>query len=334
MVMFRQLRRGRISAGRYMGIVSRRFYLAVVVFGIISISLAQVSSQPEHDAYIDAMHYKDAQARAKALELFLKHYPSGRLREAALESLLQAYRQTGAIASDALDELLRINPNNLYGLTVKASLRCGDEPSPGMCAEEESELVNRGLAVLANTTKPEYVTESEFAIRKAEAVSVFHSLAGVEALRRGDYIGAQQHLGIAVQVDPARFASVYPLALAYLKADQPDTVRGLFFLARAASLAPNWHRRKADCAVCENGIREISRFRTGMDRVGEHRKNISSTLIRLHHYTRALRGSECHCCKQAICSKAIPLIILGAAVLCNGEFIRQLAAARCPTYFA
>ena len=105
-----------------MGIVSRRFCLAIVVFCITSISLAQAPSQAEHDAYITAMHHKDAQAKAKALQLFLRDYPSGRLREAALESLLEAYRQTGsAKEADALDELLRINPNNLYGLTVKAS---------------------------------------------------------------------------------------------------------------------------------------------------------------------------------------------------------------------
>jgi predicted Zn-dependent protease len=245
MGMLRQVGGVEYPAVGYMGIVSRRFCLAIVVFGVISISLAQASSQAEHDAYITAMHHKDAQAKAKALQLFLRDYPSGRLREAALESLLEAYRQTGsAKEADALDELLRINPNNLYGLTVKASLRCDDEPRPGMCAEEEAELVNRGLQVLADTTKPEYVTESEFAIRKAKAVSIFHSLAGVEAFRHGDYNGAQQHLGIAVQADPASFACVYPLALAYLKADPPDAVRGLFFLARAASLAPNGTAQK------------------------------------------------------------------------------------------
>ena len=40
-----------------------------------------------------------------------------------------------------------------------------------------------------------------------------------------------------MQGDPNDLRNVYPLALAYLTANPPDPVNGLFFIARAANLA-------------------------------------------------------------------------------------------------
>ena len=237
------------------GDMTKGLFVYVFVFGMLAIAAGQgVSVSAERDAYAAAVHGKDAQSKAKALELFLKNYPNGELREAAAESLVEVYRQIrSAKELDALEELLQMNPNNLYGLTVKASLQCDDEPRPGMCAEEEVELVNRGLRVLATASKPEYMAEAKFVTQKAEAVLVFHSLAGVEAIRRSDYKSAQQHLEAAVQVNPASFACVYPLALVYLKATPPDPVRGLFFLARAANLAelPSYQKQIAQYGKTE-----------------------------------------------------------------------------------
>jgi hypothetical protein len=44
-------------------------------------------------------------------------------------------------------------------------------------------------------------------------------------------------LRAAVQADPNNIENIYPLALAYLTATPPDSVNGLFFIARAADLA-------------------------------------------------------------------------------------------------
>jgi tetratricopeptide (TPR) repeat protein len=235
--------------------MTKGFFVHVFVMATLVSAAGQgVSVSAERDAYAAAVHRKEARSKAKALELFLKNYPNGELREAAAESLVEVYPQIGSAKEfDALEELLHINPNNLYGLTVKASLRCDEEPRPGMCADQETELVNRGLRVLAIASKPEYMTEAEFAIRKAQAALILHSRAGAEALRHSDYKSAQHHLEAALQVDPASFACVYPLAFAYLKAGPPDPVHGLFFLARAANLAelPSYQKQIAQYGKTE-----------------------------------------------------------------------------------
>ena len=216
----------------------KSFYLVMFVLAATGIAASQGTSLTlERDAYTAATHRKDAQARAKALESFLKSYPDSEFKERTLESLLETYQKTRSPkAWDALNQLLKTNPDNLYGLTQKANLRCDDEPRPGMCDAEESELADHGLRVLAATTRPEYMSETGFAARKAQAALAFHSLAGAVAVARHDYQTAQQHFRIAVEFDPTNIGSVYALAITSMKIDPPDTVRGLFFLARAASL--------------------------------------------------------------------------------------------------
>jgi tetratricopeptide (TPR) repeat protein len=228
------------------GTVFKSFYLVMFVLAATGIAAAQGTTlSVERDAYTAANHRKDAEAKAKALELFLKNYSDSELKERALETLLETYRRTRSPkAWDTLDQLLKINADNLYGLTVKANLRCDDEPRPGMCDAEESELADHGLRVLAAATKPEYMSETDFAMRKAQAALAFHSLAGAVAVVRRDYLTAEQHFRIAVELDPTNFGSVYPLAIACLRTEPPDTVSALFFLARAASLVePGRHKQ-------------------------------------------------------------------------------------------
>ena len=48
-----------------------------------------------------------------------------------------------------------------------------------MCEDQESELANRGLHVLATATKPAYMNEAEFAVPKAQAAVAFSFTGGV-----------------------------------------------------------------------------------------------------------------------------------------------------------
>jgi hypothetical protein len=67
---------------------------------------------------------------------------------------------------------------------------------------------------------------------------IFNGGAGFAALQNKDYAHAQQYLRVAVDADPNDLQNVYPLAMAYLTANPPDSLNGLFYIARAASLAP------------------------------------------------------------------------------------------------
>lgn len=224
------------------------------MFVLVATAAAQSAAvSVEHDAYIAANHHKDPQAKAKALESFLKKYPDSAFKETVLESLLETYQRTGSPKTgDTLDQLVKVNPDSLYGLTVKANLRCDAEPKSGMCEAEESALADHGLRVLAVAKRPQYMSETDFAMRKAQAGLALHSLAGRVAVMRSDYKQAEQHFRIAVELDPTNFGSVYPLAIACMKTEPPDTVCGLFFLARATSLVePSRQKQIADYARTE-----------------------------------------------------------------------------------
>ena len=65
----------------------------------------------------------------------------------------------------------------------------------------------------------------------------FQRRAGFAALQNKDYEHAQQFLRAAVEAEPNDIQNVYPLAMAYLTPKPPDSLNGLFFIARAVNMA-------------------------------------------------------------------------------------------------
>ncbi len=63
------------------------------------------------------------------------------------------------------------------------------------------------------------------------------SVVGAAVMIGPDYVTARKYLRASVEANPNNLEDVYPLALAYLGGNPPDTVNGLFFIARAANLA-------------------------------------------------------------------------------------------------
>jgi hypothetical protein len=61
---------------------------------------------------------------------------------------------------NTLQQLLKVNLDNLLGVTVKAESRCNNEPIPGLCEKEETDIAYRGLRV-ATATKPADMSEEE-----------------------------------------------------------------------------------------------------------------------------------------------------------------------------
>jgi len=74
-------------------------------------------------------------------------------------------------------------------------------------------------------------------LRYRPAPPIFNGVSGIAALQSKNFPQAEERLRAAVQGDPNDLRNVYPLALAYLTANPPDPVNGLFFIARAANLA-------------------------------------------------------------------------------------------------
>ena len=194
----------------------------------------EIKDPAEYNAYVGAVQQSDAAAKISGLEAFLQQYPSSIMKEDALELLMVAYQQTGnqAKMADAAQRLLQVNPNNVRALALLAySNKAGQK-----WADAEKYAI-QGLQALPRMQKGEMVSDADFEKQKTQLAALMNNVAGFSALQVKDYASAQKYLRAAVEADPNNLENVYPLALAYLTATPADDVNGLFFIARAASLA-------------------------------------------------------------------------------------------------
>src|SRR6266566_7176020 len=238
--------------------------LLAVVLGVTVVAVAQNPAQPaqgqpgapaqgqsqgpvikdpaEYNAYVGAIQQKDPAAKISGLEAFLTQYPNSVMKEDALEALMGAYQQSNNAAkmTDTAQRVLQASPNNLRALallayTKRAAAEANQNPQQNLA--EGAKYAERGLQALKTATKPEAMSEADFAKMKSQMSTIFNGVAGIAALQSKNFPQAEERLRAAVQGEPNDLRNVYPLALAYLTATPPDPVNGLFFMARAANLA-------------------------------------------------------------------------------------------------
>lgn len=199
-------------------------------------SQAPVIKDPaEYNAYMGAIGQKDVNAKISGLEAFLVQYPNSVVKVDALESLLASYQQSGNVAklTDTANRILAVAPDNVRALVILAYMdKANQKWSDGMTH------ATHGLDALGKETKPDGMSDADFDKQKAQMGGLFNGVAGMSALNLKNYPDAQKYLRAAVQADPNNLENIYPLALAYLTATPPDDNNGLFFIARAADLAP------------------------------------------------------------------------------------------------
>jgi len=226
--------------------------LVTVVLGVAALAAAQTAAQPpqgqppasatqapvikdpaEYNAYLSAIGQKDPAAQISGLEAFLTQYPNSIMKPQALDTLMALYQQTGnPKVMDAAKRVLAVNPDNVKALVVLAfSERAAQKWAD---AKQHAE---HGLELLPKWTKPEGVSDADFAKQKTQFGAILESIAGFSALQLKDFASAQKHLRAAVEADPNNADNVYPLAVSLLPPSTPaDEVNGLFFIARAANL--------------------------------------------------------------------------------------------------
>ena len=197
----------------------------------------EIKDPNEYNAYVSAVQQADPKAKISGLEAFLTQYPNSVMKEDALELLMGAYQQTGDQAKmmDAVQRLLQANPNNLRALALFSYLDRAKGNAQSLA--EGAQYANRGLEALKTAPKPDGMTDADFEKLKKQMSVIFDGTAGMAALQGKDYADAQKDLRAAVEGEPNDIQNVYPLALSYLSATPPDSVNGLFFIARAANLA-------------------------------------------------------------------------------------------------
>ena len=226
--------------------------LVTVVLGVAALAAAQNAAQPaqgqpsapqtqapvikdpaEYNAYVGATQQKDPAAEISGLEAFLTQYPNSIMKPQALEILMALYQQTNSPkVMDAAQRVLAVNPDNVKALVVLAY----SERATQKWAQAKQHA-EHALEVLPKWTKPDGVSDADFAKQKTQFTFIMESVAGFSALQLKDYTSAQKHLRTAVEADPNNVENVYALATALLPPSTPaDEVNGLFFIARAVNL--------------------------------------------------------------------------------------------------
>ncbi|MBI1740311.1 MAG: hypothetical protein HY233_06680 [Acidobacteriales bacterium] len=203
----------------------------------------EIKDPAEYNAYIGAVGQTDAAAKVSGFEAFLTQYPNSVMKEDALELLMGAYQQTGNQAKmvETAQKVLQANPCNLRALALlafskRAMAEAGQAPQQNLA--EAGQSGEKGLSCVQTATKPDGTNDADFQKLKSQVAVIFNGSAGMNALQSKDYAKAQQFLRASVEGDPANLRDVYPLALAYLTPGPTEKmVDGLFFIARAASLA-------------------------------------------------------------------------------------------------
>ncbi len=193
----------------------------------------EIKDPAEYNAYVGAVQQTDAAAKISGLEAFLNQYPNSVMKEDALELLMGTYQQAGnqAKVMDTANRLLAANPNNVRALVLLAF----NERAAQKWADARQHA-EKGLQALPNMSKPDGVSDADFAKQKTQLGGLLNSVAGFSALQMKDNAAAEKYLRAAVDADPNNVENVYPLALASLTATPEDDVNGLFFIARAANL--------------------------------------------------------------------------------------------------
>jgi hypothetical protein len=204
----------------------------------------EIKNPAEYNAYVGAVQQTDAAAKISGLEAFLTQYPNSVMKEDALELLMGSYQQTGNEAKmiDAAQRLLQINPNNVRALallayTARTKAQANQNPQQNLA--DAKQYGQRGLQALQTFTKPEGMSDADYEKLKSQMSGIFNAAVGISSLTDKDYKTAQQSLHAAAQTNPTDFSIIYPLALAYLQAQPPDTVNGIWYATRAGIIAPS-----------------------------------------------------------------------------------------------
>ena len=203
----------------------------------------EIKDPAEYNAYMTAFNQTDPAAKAQALEAFLQRYPNTVIKIDAMELLMASYQQAGNApkVTEWAQKIVQADPNNLRALALltymgRAAAGAGG-PNAAQALQQAGQYGMQGLQALQTAQKPAEVSEADWEKLKTQTGMIFNGAAGMNALQSKDYANAAKYLSVAVAGNPADLNNVYPLALSYLQMKPQDPV-GLWFIARAVSLAP------------------------------------------------------------------------------------------------
>ena len=197
-----------------------------------------IKDPAEYNAYVGAVQQTDSAAKISGLEAFLTQYPNSVMKNQALEILMGAYQQAGngKKTMETATKIVTADTCNVRALALLAYFdrvnAQGGDPNAKQLLVDGKKYGQQGLDCLAKASDPEILK------MKDQMTGIFNAAIGIACLQDKDNACAAKSLRATVDLNPADFSVVYPLALAYLGQTPPDYQNGIWFAARAAAVAP------------------------------------------------------------------------------------------------
>ena len=210
----------------------------------------------EYNAYMAASSTQDPAQKAAALESFLKQYPATIMLPESLQQLLGAYTavKNEPKVGETVDRILKQNPDNIQALFLEVQIQRRKNTLESAAAA--GTYAKHGLEVLPGWSKPEGVSDADFATAKAQFEEIFDGAAGFAALQAKDYAAAQAFYLKSFQKDPNNLQDIYQFALTDLSMT-PIDLAGFWYGAKAIQLAAG----NPDTANAANTISRDIKYR-------------------------------------------------------------------------
>ena len=231
--------------------------LAGSAMGAAPVMLAQASNSStitikdpaEYNAYNSAIGQPTPQAKEQAIEGFLQQYPNSVVKQQMLEVLMDAYTQTGNTqkALDTARKVLQTDPNDMRALALSAFVlktQAAQKTNPAEAQpllDEAAADAQKGL----NSPAPQGADAANYDKMKAAVTPLFEGAIAQDELGKKDYPGAIKDFKAELQAMPEQqqtagpgIEDTYLLGTAYTQETPQDLVNAIWYLARAASFAP------------------------------------------------------------------------------------------------
>jgi tetratricopeptide (TPR) repeat protein len=204
---------------------------------------AQWKSRDEYDAFMAMANEKDPNKKITLAEAFMQKFANSDFKSEAYRHEMTAYFQLGdsAKATDAAKKVLELDPDNLDALALLSYVfpfvfDPKDPDATSKLSRADSDA-KHGLEILGKLQKPDNLNDEQFARLVKPKRAVFNDAAGFVALQRKDYGAAITAFKAAADDNPSDVYTFYRLGLAYLSSAPPDYDHGVWYIARAVSLA-------------------------------------------------------------------------------------------------
>jgi tetratricopeptide (TPR) repeat protein len=221
----------------------------------VAAQAAQQSAQPaytmqEYNSFQACQAEKDPQSKLNCLDDYMTKYPSSTLLKYIGPLYVQVCNQYAqskdyAKAIACVDRVLALSEKmdvttrlQAIQLRIQAFSVSFAPTAPDATAQLTKERDAAALAVqlLPKLSKPDNVTDAQFDDQKKAIAAFFNSAIGAADFQLKDYAGAVAAYKIVLANTPNDALTSYRIGLAYLAMNPPQTLDGIWAVARAIDL--------------------------------------------------------------------------------------------------